>query len=172
MEIERKFKVNYLPGELSSFEAVNIEQGYLNRHPVVRVRRWNNEYILTYKSKMNKDIEGEGAIENIEEEFPLTRGAYEHLLAKADNHPITKVRYIIPLEDGHKAELDVFKGRLEGLMFAEVEFTDLNDARAFKKPQWLGEDVSFDKRYRNTALSMLEKYEPRLFEGEDKYKDE
>lgn len=163
MEIERKFLVNYLPGKLEDYEAVDIEQGYLNRHPTVRVRRWNDEYILTYKNKQNSDKEGEAAIENLEVELPLTEKSYAHMLEKIDNYPVTKTRYLIPLEDGHKAELDVFKGRLEGLVFAEVEFTDIEDAKAFVKPEWMGADVSFDKRFRNTYLSAIEKYSPDTF---------
>lgn len=163
MEIERKFLVNCLPGNLEDFEVVDIEQGYLNRHPTVRIRRWNNEYILTYKNKQNSDKEGEVAIENMEIELPLTEKSYSHMLEKIDNYPVTKTRYLIPLEDGHTAELDVFKGRLEGLVFAEVEFKDTEDAKKFVKPAWMGEDVSFDKRFRNTYLSSIEKYSRETF---------
>lgn len=163
MEIERKFLVNCLPGGLETYKSVDIEQGYLNRHPTVRIRRWNNEYILTYKSKQNSDKEGEAAIENMEVELPLTEKSYAHLMEKIDNYPVSKTRYLIPLEDGHTVELDVFKGRLEGLVFAEVEFKDVEDAKAFVRPEWLGDDVSFDKRFRNTYLSAIEKYSPETF---------
>ncbi|MBR2036388.1 MAG: CYTH domain-containing protein, partial [Lachnospiraceae bacterium] len=51
MEIERKFLIKALPDDLDSYPCVHIEQGYLNTNPVVRIRKQNNDYILTYKGK-------------------------------------------------------------------------------------------------------------------------
>ena len=53
----------------------------------------------------------------------------------------------------------MFHDRLEGLMFAEVEFPDEETALRFVPPKWFGEDVSGDRRYSNGYLSELEKYE-------------
>lgn len=49
MEIERKFTIKKLPSNLGSYPFHHIEQGYLNTNPVVRVRREDEEYYLTYK---------------------------------------------------------------------------------------------------------------------------
>ncbi len=158
MEIERKFLVKKLPDNYEDYQCIRICQGYLCKHPVVRIRQWNDEYILTYKLK--KQIEtGDVAIQSEEVELPLNEIAFKHLATKIDNNLIYKRRYIIPLKDGLKLELDIFDGKLEGLMFAEVEFPDNDTAEAFKKPKWLGDDVSFDKRYRNSYLSTLESLE-------------
>ncbi len=151
MEIERKFTIKYLPDNLESYEYADIEQGYLLRGPVVRVRRWNDRYILTYKQKQKRSA-GEPII-NIEEEFPLDRDGFYHLLAKCDGNVIEKRRYIIPLDGGLKAELDVFKGRLEGLVFAEVEFPSVEKAAEFVAPSWFDKDVTDDKHYSNGYLS-------------------
>ena len=51
MEIERKFLINSLPADLNSYPFHLIEQGYLNTDPVVRVRRQDEEFYLTYKGK-------------------------------------------------------------------------------------------------------------------------
>ena len=51
MEIERKFLIKALPDDLDSYPCVHIEQGYLSTNPVVRIRKQNNDYILTYKGK-------------------------------------------------------------------------------------------------------------------------
>ena len=51
MEIERKYLISSVPFALSSYPCRKIEQGYLSTAPVVRIRRDNNDYILTYKSK-------------------------------------------------------------------------------------------------------------------------
>jgi CYTH domain-containing protein len=87
-----------------------------------------------------------------EHEHPLDEGAYRHLLAKTDGTIISKKRYMIPL-DKYTAELDVFEGVWEGLVIVEVEFPDLESARAFIPPEWMGEEVTYDGRYHNSWLS-------------------
>lgn len=153
MEIERKFKVTSLPKNLEQYEKKEIVQGYLCTRPVVRIRKSNEKYILTYKNKGN--LSQENAIMSEEVEVALTQEAFEHLLPKVDGNIIEKTRYLIPLDQGYTVELDVFKGRLEGLYFAEVEFPMEEEAIAFKKPDWFGEDVSKDKRYRNSFLTTV-----------------
>ena len=49
MEIERKWLINTIPSDLEQYPHHIIEQGYLNTTPVVRVRRQDELYILTYK---------------------------------------------------------------------------------------------------------------------------
>ncbi len=101
MEIERKYLIPEIPSGLDIQKTRVIEQGYLCTAPVVRIRRDNDDYILTYKSK--------GLMEREEYNLPLTREAYEHLKAKIDGRLIEKVRHVIPLEEGLFIELDVFK---------------------------------------------------------------
>ncbi len=114
MEIERKFIVHNLPDNLDSYPHSEIEQGYLCMEPVIRIRRMNKQYFLTFKSK--------GLMARTEHEFPLDKAAYEHLLPKVDGILISKTRYKIPDEHGFIIELDVFHGEYEGLVMAEVEF--------------------------------------------------
>jgi len=168
MEIEKKYLVRQLPENLEQYEKKVIEQGYLCSEPVVRIRRSNDKYVLTYKNKMDKKDNSEvekmknnGIIINQEVELDLTSESYKHLVKKVDNNLISKVRYIIPINDGLvdgglNVELDIFKGRLEGLVFAEVEFPDEETAVGFAKPAWLGEDVSADGRYANSYLATLD----------------
>lgn len=152
MEIERKFRVRELPS-LEKKEKLEIEQAYLSRKPVIRIRKQDENYILTVKVKK----EERGVLVNREEEFSLTKEEYEKLLTKAEGFVVKKTRYILPFLEG-KIELDVFHGRLEGLIFAEIEFSGLEEAKAFSPPSWLGEDVSEDRRFRNTELSLIEEY--------------
>lgn len=49
MEIERKFLVSDIPSDLTQYKCHLIEQGYLSTKPVVRVRKDNDSYWLTYK---------------------------------------------------------------------------------------------------------------------------
>lgn len=155
MEIERKFRIRRLPERLEQYEAWELEQGYLcEKGCTLRVRRTNQRYCLTLKIRQEKP--GASALVNVEEEYPIPREAYEHLIAKADGNRICKTRYRIPLPDGLTAELDWFHGKLEGLRFVEVEFPDLEASERFTPPEWFGEEVTFDPAYRNSRLIFLE----------------
>ena len=156
MEIERKYLIRKMPQETADCLKLEIEQGYICRKPVVRIRKSNDDYILTFKQKHEGSGKSGNPLMNEEFEFFLDRKAYEHLKTKVDNNIICKTRYVIPLDGGLKAELDVFHGKLEGLVFVEVEFPDVESADSFVAPEWFGEDVSADKRYRNGYLSELE----------------
>ena len=157
MEIEKKFAVLKIPDDLEKYEKEEIEQGYLCIKPTVRIRKSNEDYSLNYKWK-KKGVEEKVAIQNIEYTMPLTKENYEVLLNKIENNLLKKDRYIIPLTSELKVELDVFHGNLEGLVFAEVEFPNLEVAEKFNKPKWLGKDISFDNRFDNTLLSKVNKY--------------
>ncbi len=148
MEIERKFLIDdlqQLPFRPEDYPCRHIEQGYLCTAPVVRIRRDNDSYFLTYKSK--------GLMAREEYNLPLTRDAYDHLIAKADGRIITKKRYVIPLENSLNLELDLFEGDLAPLILAEIEFPDEESARSYQAPPWLGRDVTYSAEYHNSTLS-------------------
>lgn len=147
MEIERKYLVKSIPENLKDFPCRTMEQGYLNIAPVIRIRKDNDNFELTYKSK--------GLMVREEYNLPLTKEAYEHLLLKIDGRLIKKRRYMIPLEGNLTAELDVFEGELAPLILAEVEFPDEDSALSFTPPDWFGEDVTFSGKYHNSHLSRL-----------------
>ena len=157
MEIERKYLVRELPTNLDSYPHVEIEQGYLCTSPTLRIPRAGDAYILTVKEKVRTDS---SAIHNREEEFPLSAEKYELLKTKCEGRMVSKTRYRIDLRrsegDGLYsnlvAELDIFHGHNDGLRLVEVEFPDTAAADSFVKPDWFGEDVSGDKRYRNSSL--------------------
>ena len=155
MEIERKYLVWKLPSDLDGYPHVEIEQCYLCTSPTMRIRRMGDVYILTVKENLSKGREGE-AIHNREEEFALTAEAYERLKSKCEGRPVLKTRYKIPLEGGLTAELDIFHGAHEGLRLVEVEFPDTAASNTFTPPAWFGEDVSSDRRYRNSWLAFNE----------------
>lgn len=147
MEIERKYLIEEknLPTDLDSYDSHLIEQGYLCRNPVVRIRRQDNDYILTYKSS--------GLMTREEYNLPLNAEAYTHLKEKIDGKLVSKRRYLIPIENHLTIELDVFYEPCKGLLLAEVEFPDEESANSFCPPVWFGKDVTFDGRYHNSALS-------------------
>jgi CYTH domain-containing protein len=156
MEIERKYQVKALPENLSQYKSKTIEQGYLCHNPTIRIRKSNEDYILTYKSKFGLEpVDENGPSVNNEVELPLTEEAYLNLRNKTDGNMVYKTRYLIPLWDGLVAELDVFEGILTGLIIVEVEFPDLKSANIFQPPVWFGKDLSSDKRFTNYHLSKL-----------------
>lgn len=146
MEIERKFLIKRLPDNLENYPCRHLEQGYLCTSPVVRIRRDNDKYELTYK--------GSGMMVREEHNLPLTQSSYEHLKEKIDGRLIIKKRYMIPYKS-YTIELDVFENDLAPLTLAEVEFATEDDANNFNAPDWFAEDVTFEKIYHNSVLSRL-----------------
>lgn len=145
MEIERKFLVKQVPFDLTKQPSHIIEQGYLNTNPVVRVRRQDDKYFLTYKSG--------GMLAREEYNLPLNKKAYEHLVGKTDGNLIRKRRYLIPLDGKLTVELDEFFPPFAPLMLAEVEFSSVEEANAFIPPDWFGEDVTYNSAYHNSTMS-------------------
>lgn len=145
MEIERKYLVKNLPKDYKAYPHRELEQGYLCTNPVVRIRKADDSYTLTYK--------GQGLMVREEHNLPLTEGSYQHLRAKADGILIHKIRYNIPFQEKYTIELDIFLDELAPLQLAEVEFETEEEANAFVPPPWFGEDVTFSDKYHNSTLS-------------------
>lgn len=149
MEIERKFlvKKEELPENLAIYPHDSLEQAYIITSPVLRIRKKNDSYILTYK--------GNGLMKREEAEFPLTREAYEKLLTKTEGSVITKTRYNIPEKDNLIIELDIFHELFDGLFLAEVEFPDEQSALSYEPPIWFGRDVTNEITFHNSSLSSM-----------------
>lgn len=150
MEIERKFLIQNLPKQLDTLPFHEIEQAYLCTNPVVRIRKQDEEYYLTYK--------GSGLLAREEANLPLNRDAYLHLKEKADGNIISKKRYLIPDSDGiHTIELDIFDAPFAPLILAEVEFESVEAANNYQMPDWFSEDVTNDPAYHNSNMSRKER---------------
>ena len=158
MEIEKKYTLKKLPENLEDYPCKVIEQAYLNTTPVVRVRKSDDSYYLTYK--------GSGLMAREEYNLPLDKESYMHLRTKADGNIISKKRYIIPLENpqfddsfhpfstpGLSVELDVFAPPFAPLVMAEVEFQSKEMADAFIPPEWFDKDVTYNPEYHNSVMS-------------------
>ena len=161
MEIERKFTLKHLPENLESYPSHHIEQAYLCTNPVVRIRKQDNEYILTYKSG--------GMMAREEYNLPLTEASYYHLREKADGNIISKRRSKIPLPNPQfkegapippadyklTIELDVFDPPFAPLVMAEVEFGTKQAAESFLAPDWFDRDVTYNREYHNSYMSAM-----------------
>ncbi len=160
MEIERKFTLKQLPDNLEQYPCQHIEQAYLNTNPVVRIRKENDQYYLTYK--------GDGMMAREETNLSLNESSYYHLRTKADGNIISKKRFLIPLmRPGFKEgfpvppddysltiELDIFDAPFAPLVMAEVEFGSTDAAESFLPPDWFDKDVTYNKEYHNSYLAL------------------
>ena len=146
MEIERKFLTKNIPFDITAYPYKQISQAYISFSPTIRIRQSDENYILTVK--------GKGHLAREEFELPLTKEAYDRLFEKTEGTPVVKKRYLVPVEGGYTAEVDLYEGELTGLMTTEVEFPSMEAAESFAAPAWFGEDVSEEKAYKNTSLSL------------------
>ena len=144
LEIERKFLVDEKKvAALNLTGGEKIFQGYLSRNPTVRVRVKGEKGFLTIKSKNVGIVRNE-----FEYEIPLADA--EELLKLCEPNILQKVRYKVE-HAGKIFEVDIFEGRNQGLILAEVE---LNSPTEFVDlPDWIGKEVSNNPKYFNSNLA-------------------
>ena len=145
-EIERKFLVAHQAWRESVNTIHVYRQGYLSydSERTVRVRATEITGYLTIKGITEGLTRDE-----FEYEIPLADALA--LLQLCERPAIEKKRYIVP-NGAHVWEVDVFEGVNEGLVVAEIELG--SEDEAFDKPNWLGNEVSGDRKYSNSALSL------------------
>jgi adenylate cyclase len=145
IEIERKFLV--IPEEWEQVKKsvpVKITQAYIHTSEsvTVRVRISGKKAFLTLKGKTT-------GISRSEFEYPIPLVEAEEMIRKFCDKIIQKNRFRFKI-DQHVWEVDVFEGRLEGLIIAEIELND--EGEHFSKPNWIGKEVSHDPNYYNAVL--------------------
>jgi CYTH domain-containing protein len=144
LEIERKFLVKSSDW-LTGHRGTVYKQGYLSTEAsrTVRIRLEGEKGKLTIKGK-KKGIAG------IEFEYSIPKNDAEFLLKSLCKKPIIeKIRYKIKF-GGFIWEVDIFSGENKGLKLAEIELQSIN--QEFKIPDWVGEEVTHDRRFRNANL--------------------
>jgi len=149
IEIERKFLVSLLPEGLDGYPHALQQQGYLAVAPdggEVRIRRQKDASTLTVK-------QGSGLARS-EEEIVITEAIFDSLWPATEGRRLEKVRYCIPAGD-LTIELDRYRGALDGLVVAEVEFLSEEAAAARTPPSWFGREVTEDSSYKNQRLALL-----------------
>lgn len=149
LEIEKTFLIKKIPSNLSSYPSHQIKQGYISSsQPPLRIRQKDGNFELTKKIPLK---EGDWSSVN-EINIPLTEAEFNKLWPLIEKS-VEKTRYNIPLENNLIAELDVFKGNLEGVSFVEVEFISEEQMAAFQKPDWFGEDITQEDFSANNFLA-------------------
>lgn len=147
-ETERKFLVLSDAFKAEAVASHRIKQGYIARDNgnSVRVRIKDNTGILTIKGPSADDIS------RTEWEIEIPLADAEALLKLCHGGIIDKTRYIVPEASGRVFEVDEFYGDNEGLVMAEIELENADDP--FEKPSWLGKEVTGDRHYYNSYLSL------------------
>ena len=146
-EIERKFLIKQLPAELKRARSYSIAQGYLAAEPGgrhVRLRQEGKTASLTLKSGRGNSRE--------EREIKLSAKQFAALWTATAGRRLRKVRHEIPWKN-LVIEIDIYRGKNNGLMVAEVEFPNRAACRRFKPPNWFGREVTGEKRYSNVRLA-------------------
>lgn len=146
-EIERKFLVADL-SVLSGLKGVAVVQGYLAKESVsVRVRTLDDQAFLTLKGPFV-------GIARDEYEYPIPVGdAHEMLTRYCQGCIVRKTRFYVP-HASHVFEVDVYSGRLRGLVLAEVELAA--EHQPVSIPDWLGPEVTGDPRFGNRSLALMD----------------
>jgi adenylate cyclase len=144
VEIERKF---LLLGDAwrKLGEPVLLRQGYLSSNPdrTVRVRTEGDQGLMTIKGRSVGATRGEW-------EYPIPLQDANELLERLCEQPIIeKYRRRIAF-GGHTWEVDEFLGANQGLVVAEIELD--SEQQLFDKPDWIGEEVTDERRYFNSSL--------------------
>lgn len=150
LEIERKFLV---AGDFKSVATshTRIVQGYIcsERGSTVRVRLRSGDEggrgYITIKGPST-----DNGLTRYEFEKEITVDEALSLLTLCEPGIIEKVRWLVPTADGHTFEVDEFHGENEGLVMAEIELATADET--FDRPEWLGEEVTGDRRYYNSQL--------------------
>jgi CYTH domain-containing protein len=153
LEIERKFllDVNKIPYDLKTLDKYELTQAYISFSPEIRIRNADDwMYFLTVKAYVDQS----GMVRE-EREFWITEQEYNTLMKKIEGNIIYKTRYQGLDENGVMFAIDIFKGDLAGLAYYEVEFPSVEEANKYTPPDWVGLDVTNDKRYKHGSLAQF-----------------
>jgi adenylate cyclase len=144
-EIERKFLVKGVFENLA-VKKIRIRQSYFSVEPgrTIRLRIADEKGIITFKSNISNN-----SFSRNEWEFEIPLKDAEEMIKICLPGIIDKTRYFIPV-GSHTFEVDVFHGKNDGLVIAEIELS--SEEEAFEKPAWLGEEVTGNPSYYNSNL--------------------
>lgn len=146
IETERKFLVKDSSYKAAAIKSYHICQGYIAHDSgnSVRVRIRDKQGFLTIKGPSADGV----SRQEWEREIPLEDARELFLLCKPGS--IDKIRWIVPAGPVRYFEVDEFFGENEGLVMAEIELSQPDEP--FERPEWLGQEVTGDRRYYNAQL--------------------
>jgi len=151
--IRRKFLITMLPEQMRKSRGVEIEQGYVvkERGQELRVRREANRYYLSARDRSRRLVTGQ--------EIRITKGQFEKLWPFTLGQRITRVRHLTRV-GRLRMKIDEFTGEHAPLRLAEVFLPDSAASRSFKKPDFLGEEVTRRDEYQTAEMAIHGAPEP------------
>lgn len=146
LEIERKFLVVGDDYKRQAYDSSRIQQGYIcsGHGRTVRVRIRDARGYITIKGPSEN-----GGLSRYEFEKEITLDEAEHLMKLCEPGIIDKTRWLVK-SGNHTFEVDEFFGENEGLVMAEVELA--SEDESYEKPDFIGQEVTGDRRYYNSHL--------------------
>ena len=153
-EIERKFLVKSDAFKTQATVKHEIMQGYLCKDPnkTIRIRIRDHQAFITIKSSTLRQ-----GLAKFEWEREIDVKDAKELMLICLPGIIEKTRYVVPVKgEGREArgerfwEVDVFHGRLEGRVLAEIELG--SEDEPFERPEWLGDEVTGQPQYYNANM--------------------
>lgn len=154
IEIERKFTIKYLPKEVESIKKITQKHIFKDMICSIRVRKsidmFTGNKIFTHTIKARTEKQQKYSICELERN--ISEEDYNKLQPFEGSRIIEKYRCIVPLKNGLKAEVDIFEGWMEGLIIAEVEFQNVEQAENFVIPEWFDNCVP-NREFSNRRLS-------------------
>lgn len=170
-EIERKFIIKYLPKNIK--QILKITQKHIYKDMVCSIRVRRSEDIKTNRKIYTHTIKAKG--KNIQKysvtelEKQISEEEFKKVRPFKGSNTIEKYRCIIPIENGLKAEVDIFTQKLRGLIIVEVEFKNLEQAKNFQMPEWFLKEVPH-KDFSNRKLSTKTREEVLNLVGNEQLK--
>ncbi len=145
LEIERRFLVDKTKFIFPDRKKT-IKQTYLmvDNSQVLRVRKIEEDFFLTYKYKKSN-------INRLEFEYPISVDDGNKLISLSKYFIIEKDRYYHQFEN-QIWEIDVFHGKNDGLIIAEIELE--NENQDIGIPDWIDREISNEDKYLNFNLSI------------------
>ena len=145
--VRRKFFLSSVPSELALARGEGIEQGYIvwERGQELRLRKEGNLYLLSSRTRSTRSVAGQ--------DIRITKGQFEKLWPLTMGQRITRIRHVTKL-GRFRMKIDEFTGEHAPLRLAEVFFPDAISNKGFKKPDFLGEEVTRREEYQTAQMAI------------------
>jgi CYTH domain-containing protein len=150
IELEKTYLAKYLPADLKKSLSKEVKDIYIPAsavHPVLRIRKNGDKYVITKKEPASADdasVHNEHTIKLTEDEFKS--------LEKVVGKKVSKIRYFYKIGE-LTAEVDVFKDDLEGLVLVDVEFKNVEQKDAFEMPEFCLAEVTQEEIFAGGMLA-------------------
>lgn len=139
IELEKTYLAKFIPKDLRNCKKREIIDTYIPKskaHPTLRIRKDGNKFEITKK----EPIDSSDSSVQKEDMIPLSAAEFESL-SKINGKKSSKTRHYYPFKN-KIAEIDVFHGKLEGLVLVDFEFKTKEEKQSFEKPDFCLVDVT------------------------------